>query len=89
MKPIEEFITFRHNGNPLLKLEKDEFFGQTNIFLLGPSVRHNNHIFCFIYKFRQRFGVIVENILRKENYVDDHNSYLVNQWKKMVFIYQI
>ena len=81
-KPIEEFITFRHDGNPLLKLETDEFFGQTNIFLSGPSVRHDNHIFCFIYKFRQRFGVIVENILRKENYADDDISYLVNQWKK-------
>ena len=81
-KPIEEFITFRHDGNPLLNLETDEFFGQTNIFLSGPSLRHDNHIFCFIYKFRQRFGVIVENILRKENYADDDISYLVNQWKK-------
>ena len=59
----------------------DEFFGQKNIYLSGPSVRHENHIFCFIYKFRQRFGEIVEDILKKENYNGIDISTLVNRWK--------
>ena len=63
--PIEEFIIEREDGNPKLNEKTDEFYGQKNLYLTGPSVRHDNHIFCFIYKFRQRFGVIVEDILKK------------------------
>lgn len=31
-------------------------------FLVGPQVRHDARIYCFIYKFRQRFGLIAESI---------------------------
>ncbi|MEM1259661.1 MAG: NAD(P)/FAD-dependent oxidoreductase [Bacteroidota bacterium] len=80
-EPIEEFITYRADGSPKLRQESDEFFGHRNIYLSGPSVRHDNHIFCFIYKFRQRFGVIVEDILRKEKYKGKDISSLVEKWK--------
>lgn len=79
--PIEEFVTFREDGSPALYEETDEFLGHENIYLSGPSVRHDEHIFCFIYKFRQRFGVIVEDILRKEGYQKEHIEKLVNRWK--------
>ncbi len=79
-KPIEEFITYREDGSPKLK-KTDEFFGHKNIYLSGPSVRHDDHIFCFIYKFRQRFGVIVEDILKKEKYDERDISLFVNKWK--------
>ncbi|MEM6395830.1 MAG: NAD(P)/FAD-dependent oxidoreductase [Bacteroidota bacterium] len=81
-KPIEDIITYREDGTPKLHEETDEFFGFKNIYLSGPSVRHDNHIFCFIYKFRQRFGVIVEDILRKEKYSHEDISMLVNKWKE-------
>lgn len=81
-KPIEEFVTYREDGSPKLHKETDEFFGRKNLYLSGPAVRHDNHIFCFIYKFRQRFGVIVEDILRKEGCEEEDLSFLVNQWKK-------
>ena len=32
------------------------------LFLCGPSVRHEDHVFCFIYKFRQRFAVVAKSI---------------------------
>ena len=31
-------------------------------FLVGPQVRHDDLIFCFIYKYRQRFGVVANAI---------------------------
>lgn len=80
-KPVEEFITLREDESPKLNEESDEFFGYNNIYLSGPSVRHDNHIFCFIYKFRQRFGVIVENILTKEKYPINDIEELVEKWK--------
>ncbi|MEO0572289.1 MAG: NAD(P)/FAD-dependent oxidoreductase [Bacteroidota bacterium] len=80
-KPIEEFITYRKDGSPKLHEGSDEFFGHKHLYLSGPSVRHDNHIFCFIYKFRQRFGVIVEHILKKEKYRRKDISSLVEKWK--------
>ena len=32
------------------------------MFLCGPTVRHDNQVFCFIYKFRQRFAVVAKAI---------------------------
>ncbi|WP_299530203.1 NAD(P)/FAD-dependent oxidoreductase [Ulvibacterium sp.] len=80
-QPIEEFITYTEDGSPKLHEETDEFFGHKNLYLSGPSVRHGDHIFCFIYKFRQRFGVIVEDILRKEKYEEEVISVLLEKWK--------
>ena len=81
-KPIEKLITMRDDGFPLLKEETDELYNQDDIYLAGPSVRHDSHIFCFIYKFRQRFGVIVEDILDKEMYSINDIVSLVNIWKQ-------
>ena len=78
---LKDFIINREDGNPKLIEQTDEFFGQKNIYLSGPSVRHDGHIFCFIYKFRQRFGVIVEDILRKEEHEEKKISSLVERWK--------
>ncbi|MEM6347829.1 MAG: NAD(P)/FAD-dependent oxidoreductase [Bacteroidota bacterium] len=80
-EPIDEFIAWREDGSPKLNEKTDEFFGQENIYLSGPSVRHDKHIFCFIYKFRQRFGVIAEDILKKEAYKEKDIIKLVNRWR--------
>ena len=81
-KPVQDFVTYRDDGNPLLDEATDEFWGYENIYLAGPSVRHDNHIFCFIYKFRQRFGIIVENILSKEGCDEEDLAALVSRWKR-------
>jgi len=44
-------------GFPLLTTD-DESTLTPGLFLVGPHVRHDKIIFCFIYKFRQRFAVV-------------------------------
>ncbi|MCK9859660.1 NAD(P)/FAD-dependent oxidoreductase [Paenibacillus sp. ATY16] len=46
----------------VLLTEKDESTLTPGLFVSGPSVSHGQLLFCFIYKFRQRFGVIAEAI---------------------------
>lgn len=49
------------DGAPLLT-EKDESIVASGLFLAGPKVNHRGTAFCFIYKFRARFPVVVEEI---------------------------
>ena len=52
-------------GNaPILTLE-DESTKVPGIFLVGPQVRHDNLSFCFVYKFRQRFGIVANAICQR------------------------
>ena len=44
--------------------EKDESTKVPGVFLVGPSVVHGELSFCFIYKFRQRFGIVANAICR-------------------------
>ena len=48
--------------NSLLLSEDDESTIVPGMFLCGPAVRHNNHVFCFIFKYRQRFAVVAKAI---------------------------
>ncbi|MBO6920373.1 MAG: NAD(P)-binding domain-containing protein [Rhizobiaceae bacterium] len=45
--------------------DRDESTKYKNVFLVGPNVQHNKAIFCFIYKYRQRFAVVVSEILHR------------------------
>ena len=36
-----------------------------NVFLVGPHVQHNRAVFCFIYKYRQRFAVVAKEMLAR------------------------
>ena len=49
------------DGFPLLS-DSDESTITPGLFLCGPAVRHDEHIFCFIYKYRQRFAVVAKAI---------------------------
>ena len=51
------------DGSPLLN-KFDESTKTPGLFLCGPAVRHGELSFCFIYKFRQRFGVVADAIAR-------------------------
>ena len=48
-------------GSPLLN-EYDESTKTPGLFLAGPAVRHDSLVFCFVYKFRQRFAVVADAI---------------------------
>ncbi|MGD1805051.1 NAD(P)/FAD-dependent oxidoreductase [Dapis sp. BLCC M126] len=52
------------NGYAALTQE-DESTVTPGLFVVGPSVRHGNLIFCFIYKFRQRFAVVGNAIAQR------------------------
>ena len=61
---IGELFKWRGDGFPLLS-EDDESTITQGLFLVGPQVRQDNGIFCFIYKFRQRFAVVANRIARR------------------------
>tara|TARA_Y100001934_G_scaffold273478_1_gene363870 strand:+ start:47 stop:1174 length:1128 start_codon:yes stop_codon:yes gene_type:complete len=58
---IADLFELRPDGFPLLS-ENDESTISSGLFLCGPSVRHDGHVFCFIYKYRQRFAVVAKAI---------------------------
>ncbi|MEM9411322.1 MAG: NAD(P)/FAD-dependent oxidoreductase [Planctomycetota bacterium] len=60
-KLVADLFELREDGFPLLN-DQDESTTVPGMFLCGPAVRHGNHIFCFIYKYRQRFAVVAKAI---------------------------
>ena len=60
-KSISHLFEEREDGFPLLN-QNDESTIVPGMFLCGPSVRHENLVFCFIYKYRQRFAVVAKAI---------------------------
>lgn len=73
------------NDNALLT-ENDESTLYPNLFLSGPQVCHSKALFCFIYKFRQRFPIIAECIAQRQG-LDQNKKVLraINECKKMNF----
>lgn len=61
---LRELFEAREDGFPLLT-EQDESTLASGLFLSGPTVRHEDHVFCFIYKFRQRFAVVAAAIAER------------------------
>ena len=69
----------RKDGFPLVN-DNDESTVMPGVFLCGPSLRHDNHIFCFIFKYRQRFAVVAKTIaeslgLETEGFVETYRSW--------------
>lgn len=58
---VANLFESREDGYPLLN-EHDESTRVPGVYLCGASVRHDDHIFCFIYKYRQRFAVVAKAI---------------------------
>ncbi|MBD90159.1 MAG: monooxygenase [Deltaproteobacteria bacterium] len=58
---ISDLFERRDDGFPLLN-RHDESTLAPGLFLCGPAVRHGDQIFCFIYKYRQRFAVVAKAI---------------------------
>ena len=61
IKLVADLFEQREDGFPLLN-EQDESTITPGLFLCGPAVRHDHHVFCFIYKYRQRFAVVAKAI---------------------------
>ncbi len=58
---VSDLFEMREDGFPLLN-ENDESTTVPGMFLCGPAVRHDNLVFCFIFKYRQRFAVVAKSI---------------------------
>lgn len=63
--PADEYFDVTE-GNPQLT-ERDESTATPGLFLVGPQVSHRGQQFCFIYKFRQRFAVVADEIANRLN----------------------
>lgn len=59
---IEELFEWEKTDSYCLLNDQDESTKTPGLFLVGPQVRHDDLIFCFIYKYRQRFGVVANAI---------------------------
>jgi thioredoxin reductase len=57
----------------------DESTRTPGLFLLGPQVRHDKVIFCFVYKFRQRFAIIANQIAKR---MGKENKAAIKQYRK-------
>lgn len=58
---IKDLWMWDDDGHVALS-EIDESIYTPGLFLVGPQVQHNQQIYCFIYKFRQRFARISQQI---------------------------
>jgi thioredoxin reductase len=64
LRLIADLFDWSQHGNALLT-ENDESTKTPGLFVVGPMVRHPGAIFCFIYKFRQRFAVVGRTIAER------------------------
>ncbi len=76
---VSHLFEQREDGFPSVN-EKDESTIVPGMYLCGPAVRHDGHIFCFIFKYRQRFAIVVEAIasslgLETEEFVEAYKSW--------------
>jgi putative flavoprotein involved in K+ transport len=55
---VRDRFDWTEDGRVVVSEEADESTRTPGLFLAGPSLAHRGAIFCFIYKFRQRFAVV-------------------------------
>ncbi len=58
------------NGYPVFSEEADESTVTAGLFYSGPELVHRKSMFCFIYKFRSRFGIIAREIAERLGIAD-------------------
>jgi putative flavoprotein involved in K+ transport len=59
---VRDRFAFDEHGRVQVSEAADESTVTPGLFLAGPALAHRGAIFCFIYKFRQRFGVVARAI---------------------------
>jgi putative flavoprotein involved in K+ transport len=53
------------DGEPAFTEAADESPVTPGLFYSGPQLRHRRSLFCFIYKFRSRFGIVAREIAER------------------------
>lgn len=80
---VEELFGFK-DGYPLLN-DLDESQKTSNLFLAGPQVKHGTALFCFIYKFRQRFAIVAEEIAKRMKIPSQEIQEVLREYKSNNF----
>ena len=76
---------FDHSdGYPLIN-DSDESTKTKNLFLAGPQVKHGNALFCFIYKYRQRFAILAERLAKEESKPNEIVDEIIQEYKNNNF----
>ncbi len=57
----KELFEYTDEGLPKVT-DKDESTKVSGVFLTGPKLKHDKTLFCFIFKFRERFAVVAHEI---------------------------
>ena len=63
-RQIKDLWMWDDEGHIVLS-DIDESIYTPGLFLVGPQVRHDQRIYCFIYKFRQRYARIARQITQR------------------------
>jgi len=69
---------------PVFSEACDESTTTPNLFYSGPDLRHRSSLFCFIYKFRSRFGLIAREIAIRLGYSGVEEK--LSPWRKAGFM---
>ena len=75
---VETLFDYDENNLPVFSEDADESTINSGLFYSGPALVHRNSLFCFIYKYRARFGLIAREIatrLGKEGVEEKLKSY--------------
>ena len=78
-KFVSHLFNTRDDGFPEISVN-DESTTVPGMYLCGPSVRHDGHIFCFIFKYRQRFAIVAQAIassmgLPTDDFIEAYKSW--------------
>ncbi|WP_369473132.1 hypothetical protein [Secundilactobacillus kimchicus] len=71
---------FDIRANRPLLTAMDESTKSPNVFLIGPQVTHDDVVLCYIYKYRQRFAPLAEELLARLRMTI--NPQVTQQYKK-------
>jgi len=59
---IRDRFAHDEQGRVVVTEQADESTRLPGLYLVGPMLAHRGASFCFIYKFRQRFGVVARDV---------------------------
>jgi putative flavoprotein involved in K+ transport len=80
---ISQHVSYRPDRMPKLNIH-DELEKTKNMFVVGPQVRQEELIFCFIYKFRLRFWIVALEIAKRLwKQIDERQ--IKSEWGKQWF----
>lgn len=80
---VDSLFLFK-KGFPLLN-QFDESIETKNLYLVGPQVKHDGALFCFIYKYRQRFAIVAESIARRKRISRKIIKSVIKEYKDLNF----